>query len=98
MAECYEQMTLVSFGNTKDPAMVKTVERPSASEISGSPRKEQRKETRSQGRNNVPMSQGKDHVTLDGSGHMKAGDGSRDNGGTQEFLCGSITTERNRSS
>ncbi|MHA1961630.1 MAG: hypothetical protein ACW99U_15515 [Candidatus Thorarchaeota archaeon] len=87
MAECYEQMILVSFGSTEDPAMAKTVERPSVSENPGSLGGKQRKETGSQGRNNVPMNRDKDHFTQSGSGHLEIGDRGREKGGTQKFLA-----------
>jgi hypothetical protein len=87
VAECCEHMTLLSSGSTKDPAMAKTVEKPSASKHTGNLGTMQRKETRSLGRNNVPMNLGKDHVTSYDLGHMEAGDSSRDKGGTQNFLA-----------
>jgi hypothetical protein len=87
VAECYEKMILLSSGSTEDPAMVKTVERPSDSESSGNLGNEQRTETGSQGRSKVPANQGKDHVISDDSGHLEAGDSSREKGGTQKFLA-----------
>jgi hypothetical protein len=82
VAECYEQMSLVSSESTKDPAMAKTVERPSVSRSSGSLGTIQRKETGSQGRSQAPMNRGKDCDSSDDSGHMRVGDSGRDKGGT----------------
>lgn len=71
--------------STEDPAMVKTVETSSVSREFGGSGDMQRTEARCQGRDNVPVKLDKAHVTLDDSGHLKAGDSSHGKGGTQKF-------------
>lgn len=80
MVECYEQTIL--FGSTKDQAMVNTVERLSASRDTGDSGKLQRTEAGCQGRDHVPMKLNKAHVTSNGSGPLKTGNGGRGKGGT----------------
>ena len=86
VVECYEQTSLKMCASTEDPAVASTVEAPSVSKISGSLGGTQRKETRCQGRNNVPMILNKAHVNLEDSGLRKTGDSGREQGGTQKFL------------
>ena len=86
VADCYDQTTLVQFASSKDPAMVNAVETPSASSTSGESGTMQRAEARSHQRNNVPVKRGKAHDNVGDCGQLQAGDGSRENGGTQKFL------------
>ncbi|MDF1537301.1 MAG: hypothetical protein P1Q69_00130 [Candidatus Thorarchaeota archaeon] len=87
MADCYDQMTLVeSIASSEDPAMVNTVETPSASGTTGESGVLQRTEARSHPRNDVPMKKGKAHVTLKDNSLSDAGDSCREKGGTQKFL------------
>ena len=86
-AECHEQTSLQMYASTKDPAMVNTVENLSVSKTTGELGVTQQNETRSQGRNNVSVILDKAHVTLNDFGHLKAGDSSREQGGTQKFLA-----------
>ncbi len=86
VADCYDQTTLESFASSKDPAMVKTVEEPSAITRTGAcDGKMQRTEAGSHRRNYVPLKRGKAHVTLKNSSFSDAGDSSREKGGTQKF-------------
>ena len=87
MADCDDQLTLTeSFARSEDPAMVNAVETPSAITPSGECESMQRTEAESHRRNDVPVKRGKAHDTLKGSGPLKAGDSSREKGGTREFL------------
>ena len=86
VAECCDQTSLEINVSTEDPAVASTVEEPSASKMTGGLGVMQRTETRKQGRNNVPMNLDKARVTSNDSGHLKAGDSSRENSGTQKFL------------
>ncbi len=86
VAECYEQTSIQMLVSTKDPAVANTVEKLSVSKMTGNLGVTQRTETGCQVRNNVPMNLDEAHVTLDDSGHLKAGDSSREKGGTQKFL------------
>jgi len=86
VADCYDQATLESFARSEDPAMVDAVETPSAITPSGTCEGMQRTEAWSHRRNDVPVKKGKAHDTLKDSGLSKAGDGSRENGGTQKSL------------
>jgi len=87
VADCYDQTTLESFESSKDSAMVKAVEEPSAIVRTGAHGVQtQRTEARSHRRNNVPVKKGKAHVILKNRSFSEAGDSSREKGGTQEFL------------
>jgi len=88
VADCYDQTTLEEFASSKDLAMVKTVEEPSATVNTGAHGvQKQRTEARSHQRNDVPVKKGKAHVTLKDSSLSDAGDSSREKGGTQKFLA-----------
>ena len=87
VADCYDQTTLESFESSKDSAMVKAVEEPSAIVRTGAHGVQtQRTEARSHRRNNVPVKKGKACVIVDDSGQRQAGDSSREKGGTQKFF------------
>ncbi len=87
VADCYDQTTLESFASSKDTAMVKAVEEPSATVSTGAHGvQKQRTETRSHRRNYVPMKKDKARVFVGDSGQRQAGDSSREKGGTQRFL------------
>ncbi len=86
VADCYDQMTLQSFARSEDPAMVNAVETPSAITLSGECESMQRTDTRSHQRNDVPVKRGKARDNVADSGQEQAGDSSREEGGTQEFL------------
>jgi len=87
VADCYDQTSLVEFASSKDPAMAKAVEKPSVIKSSGAfDNSMQRTEAGSHRRNYVPVKRGKAHDIVDDSGQQQAGDSSRENGGTQEFL------------
>jgi len=86
VADYDDQTSLVEFARSEDPAMVNTVETPSAITPSGKCEGMQRTEAGSHRRNDVPVKRGKDHDTLKGSGPLKAGDSSREKGRTQKFL------------
>ena len=86
VANCYDRTTLESFARSDDPAMVNTVEKPSAITPSGECEGKQRTEAGSHRRNDVPVKKGKARDTLKDSGLSEAGDSSREKGGTQEFL------------
>ncbi len=98
VADCYDQTSVVEFASSKDLAMVKAVETPSASSSSGNVESMQRTEAGSRKRNHVPVKSGKAHVILKYNGLSKAGDSSREKGGTQEFLDGLLTNTRSGSS
>jgi len=86
VADCYDQTTLEEFASSKDPAMVKAVEEPSAITRTGAcDDSMQRTEARSHRRNHVPVKRGKASVFVDDSGHRQAGDSSREKGGTQKL-------------
>ncbi|MHA1928141.1 MAG: hypothetical protein ACTSV2_06145 [Candidatus Thorarchaeota archaeon] len=87
MADCYDLTSLVEFASSKNPAMVNAVEEPSVTVSTGVHGVlEQRTETRSHRRNEVPVKKGKTHVTLKDCCLSDAGDSSREKGGTQEFF------------
>ncbi len=86
VADPYDQTSLVEFARSKDPAMVKTVETPTAITPSGECEVTQRTEAESHQRNDVPVKRGKARDTLKSSGLSEAGDSSREKDGTQEFL------------
>ena len=86
VADCYDQTSFVVFASSKDPAMVSTVETPSASGTTGDSGVMQRTEARSHWRNAVPVKRGKDRVILKDDSLSRAGDSSREKGGTQKFL------------
>ena len=87
VADCNDQTTLESFASSKDPAMVNTVEEPSAIiRIGTCDDPMQRTEARSHRRNYVPMKKGKAHVVVVDFGQRQAGDSSREKGGTQKFF------------
>lgn len=90
VADCHDQTSLVEFTSSKDPAMVKAVEEPPASMNTGSSGGMQQTEARSLLRNNVPMKSGKAHVISKDVSLLEAGDSSREKGGTQKFLDGSL--------
>ncbi|MHA2377966.1 MAG: hypothetical protein ACXADS_01680 [Candidatus Thorarchaeota archaeon] len=99
VADCIDQTLLKESVSGNDPAMVKTVEDPSA--VVGSGTQDimmQRKEVRSRPRNRVSRKSGKAHVAESGRDQIQAGDSSREKDGTQKFLAvGSLIT-RNRPS
>ena len=87
VANPYDQMTLTeSTARSEDPAMVNAVETPSAITSTGECESMQRTEAKSHRRNDVPVKKGKARDTLKDSGLSKAGDSSREKGGTQESL------------
>jgi hypothetical protein len=92
VAECYEQSSLTMFGSTKDPAMVSTVETPSASKVTGNSGEMQRTEARCQQSDYVPMKLDKTHVSAVDEYQMQTGDSSREKGGTQKFLSSSLNS------
>jgi hypothetical protein len=92
VADSYDQMTLdESTARSEDPAMVNTVETPSAITPTGECEVTQRTEAGSHQRNDVPVKRGKDCDKVPDSGQEQAGDSSREKGGTQKFLTGLIT-------
>ncbi|TFG28189.1 hypothetical protein EU528_11610 [Candidatus Thorarchaeota archaeon] len=87
VADPNDQMTLLEpFARSKDPAMVNAVETPSAITPSGECEVMQRTEARSHQRNNVSVKRGKARDTLEDSGLLETGDGSREKGETQKYL------------
>jgi hypothetical protein len=86
VADCYDQTSLVESARSEYPAMVNAVETPSAITPSGECEVTQRTEVESHGRNDVPVKRGKARDSVAYSGKEHAGDSSRENGGTQEFL------------
>ncbi len=91
VADCYDQISPEESVSSNDPAMVNTVGISSAATSSGNRSLgKQRTETWHRQRDNVPMRSGKAHVTVSDSGLVQAGDSSRENGGTQKFLNGSL--------
>ena len=82
VADSYDQATLESCVRSKDPAMVKAVETPSAITPTGECEAMQRTEARSHRRNDVPVKRGKARDTLKDSGLSDAGDSSREKGET----------------
>ena len=87
VADCYDQMTLEPSESSEDPAMVNAVETPSAPRTTGESGTVQRIEAGSHPRNDVPVTRGKTHDTVDDSSQIQAGDSGREKGGTQEFLA-----------
>jgi len=103
VAECKSQTSLAMFDNTKDPAMVNTVEEPSAIirtiiVSDANDNKMQRTETRRQRMDHVQMKLKKAYVTSNDSAQKKTGDSSRKKGETQKFLTVHSTHVRNKSS
>ncbi len=94
VADCSDQTSLVEFASSEDPAMVKAVEEPSASSKSGSAGGMQRTEAGSRQRNNVPLKLGKAPVISRDESLLEAGDSSREKGGTQKFLVGSLNQKQ----
>jgi IS605 OrfB family transposase len=91
VADCYDQISPEESVSSNDPAMVNTVEIPPAAASSGNRSfVKQRTETWYRQRDNVPVRSGKAHVTVSDSGLVQAGDSSREKGGTQKFLNGSL--------
>ncbi|MCK4485118.1 MAG: hypothetical protein KAU89_09845, partial [Candidatus Thorarchaeota archaeon] len=91
VADCYDQISPEESVSSNDPAMAKTVEISSAATSSGNRSfGKQRTETWHRQRDNVPMRSGKAHDTASGSGLVQVGDSSREKGGTQKFLNGSL--------
>ena len=86
VADSYDQTSLVEFARSEDPAMVNAVETPTAITPTGECESTQRTEAGSRWRNDVPVKRGKARDTLKDSGLSKAGDSSREIGGTQESL------------
>ena len=87
VADCYDSTSHMKSMSSKDPAMVKAVEKPPATVRTGVHGvQKQRTEARSHRRNYVPVKKGKAHVTLKDSSLSDAGDSSREKGGTQKFL------------
>ena len=86
VANCYDRTTLESFAKSDEPAMVNTVEKPSAITPSGECEGKQRTEAGSHRRNDVPVKKGKARDTFRDSGLSEAGDSSREKGETQKFL------------
>jgi len=94
VADCYDQTTLELSLSSKNPAMVKTVEKAFATLRTGTHSEQmQRTEVTSRQRNYVSVKPGKAHVTVSGSGLIQAGDSSREKDGTQKFLSVSSLTE-----
>ncbi len=84
---CYDQTSSVEYANSKDPAMIKTVENPSALTITDAcDKKMQRPEAWSLWRNPIPMILGKARDIVHDSGLKQAGDSCHEKGGTQKFL------------
>jgi len=95
VADCYDRTSPEKSVSSKDPAMVKTVEKSSAALRTGTHSKQmQRTEVMSRQRNYISVKPGKAHVTVSGSGLMQAGDSSREKDGTQKFLSVSSLTHR----
>ncbi len=86
VADCYDQTSLVEFASSKDPAMVSTVETPSASRTTGDSGVLQWTEARSHRRNDVPVKRGKACDNPKDSSVLDTGDSGREKGGTQKFL------------
>ncbi len=86
VADSYDQTTLESSVRSEDPAMVNAVETPSVITPSGECESRQRTEARSHLRNYVPEKRGKANDIGSDSGQKRAGDSSREKGGTQESL------------
>ena len=88
VADCYDSTSHVKSMSSKDPAMVKAVEEPSATMSTGAHgEQKQRIEARSHRRNYVPVKKGKARVFVGDSGQRQAGDSSREKGGTQNVLA-----------
>jgi len=81
-----DQTSLVEFVRSEDPAMVNAVETPSVITPSGECESMQRTEAGSHRRNDVPVKRGKTRDNDTDSGQEQAGDSSREEGETQEFL------------
>ncbi len=95
VADCIDQTTLVLSESGEDPAMVNTVEDPSATvKNSNHSTQMQWKEAKHQQRSNTPMMLDKAHITVSNSGLTQAADSSREKGGTHKFLCVSSVTNR----
>ncbi|MDF1537559.1 MAG: hypothetical protein P1Q69_01475 [Candidatus Thorarchaeota archaeon] len=95
VADCSDLSSHMKPGNSKDPAMTKTVEKPSAITGYGAcDTKMQRTEARSHLRNDIPMRRGKAHGTLKDTNLSDAGDSGHEKGGTQNYLDGSFITNR----
>jgi len=87
VVDSYDQMTQESFVRSEDPAMVNTVEEPSAIMRSGiHDSTVQRTEARSHQRNDVPVTRGKARDILKNSRSSDAGDSGYEKGGTQKSL------------
>ena len=86
VADCYDLTTLESFARSKDPAMAKAVETPSAITPAGECESRQRIEAGSHRRNNVPVKRGEACDTLKDASLSEAGDSCREKGGTQKSL------------
>ena len=88
VADCYDSTSHMKSMSSKDPAMVKAVEKPPATVRTGVHGvQKQRTEARSHRRNYVPVKRGKAHVIVGDSGQRQAGNSSREKGGTQKFLA-----------
>ncbi len=87
VADCHDQMTLEPSESSEDPAMVNAVETPSAPRTTGESGTVQQTEARSHPRNDVPVTRGKTHDTVDDSSQIQVGDSGREKGGTQKFLA-----------
>nr|KXH71287.1 MAG: hypothetical protein AM324_08870 [Candidatus Thorarchaeota archaeon SMTZ1-83] len=98
VVDCYDQTSLEESVSSKDPATARTVETSSAFRTTGVPVRMQRTEAQFRLRNNVSVKPDEAHVIVSDSHLTQAGDGSREKGGTQEFLDGSLSNARNRSS
>ncbi|MHA1928744.1 MAG: hypothetical protein ACTSV2_09230 [Candidatus Thorarchaeota archaeon] len=87
VVDCYDQTSLVEFASSNDPAMVNTVEEPSAiTRTNACDNPMQWTEARFHRRNYIPMKKGKARVVVDDSGQRQAGDSSREKSETQKFL------------
>ena len=87
VADCHDQTSRVEFASSEDPAMVNTVENPSAITGTGTcDNTMQWTEARSHLRNDVPVKRGKACDALKGTSLSDAGDSCREKGGTQKSL------------
>ncbi|MDF1540327.1 MAG: hypothetical protein P1Q69_15640 [Candidatus Thorarchaeota archaeon] len=84
VVEYNDQISLVEFVSSKNPAMAKTVETPSATTMNGDcSSMMQRTEARPHPRNSIPTKRSEAHATVDYC--LQTGNGCREKGGTQKL-------------
>ncbi len=95
VADDCARMRLTAFECSEDPAMAKTVEKPSAAGTKGGPGfNQQRQETTCRDGNHVPAVSDKAHAQAMGQVLLSAGDSGREKGETQKrSMLSSLTME-----